>query len=315
MSVSTAELTAPWSHARARLVRLESEVDDTYRAEFDDGPTAIVKVAVPGTDPASLDFETAIVEAALAADPALPLAPTLVTLRGDTRVEVDGRWVRLVACLPGVDAAASPVDLSLVREIGRSSARLTRALEGFRHPADQRPVAWDLRTAPVLRERAALLGDAVARDDIGHALDDLAAVLPALARLPHQVVHDDVNGGNVLVRDGQVTGIVDFGDAGFAPRACDVGIAMSYTLGYTSEPDVLAAPAAFLDGYGEVIALTRGELGVLPVLVRARAAQRVLMSLGGSADTAEGRRDEAARIGRAATDLRRLTAAYEQRRG
>ncbi|GAA1920071.1 phosphotransferase [Microbacterium aoyamense] len=309
MPASPASLTAWWGRTTARLDRLESEVDETYRASFEDGSTAILKIAAAGTAAETLDFESDLVEAALAVDPTLPLARTLPTPQGVTRVDVDGRWVRLIECLPGRDAAASTVDLPVVHEIGRVAGRLTRALEGFRHSADQRPVEWDVRRASSLRDRIDAIDDRAARADLARALDDLDDVLPAIERLPAQVVHNDLNGGNVLLDHDRVTGVVDFGDAARLPRVCDVGIAMSYTLGYTSELDAWAAPQAFLAGYRELIDLTADELVVLPVIVRARAAQRILMSVGAPASIVEGRRDEGARIARASLDLRRLIAA------
>ncbi|WP_439591304.1 phosphotransferase [Microbacterium sp.] len=315
MSESPASLTARWGGTPVGLERLESEVDETYRAAFVDGSAAILKIAVAGTAHETLDFESAVVDAALATDPTLPLARTIATREGATRIEAGGRWARLVECLPGTDAAASIVDLVLVREIGRVAGLLTRALEGFRHPADERIVAWDVRRAPGLRSRIDSLPGAGVRDDVTGALDELEEALPTIERLPAQVVHNDINGGNVLVDRGRVTGIVDFGDAGFMPRVCDVGIAMSYTLGYTREPDVWAAPTRLLAGYRETVELSPDELAVLPVIVRARAAQRVLMSVAAAASSSEGRRDETERLARASADLRRLIAADDGGRG
>lgn len=303
-------LIARWGRVAARSVRLESEIDATYRVTLDDGTAVILKIAAADTGPAELDFEMSLVEAALAADPGLPLARTIRTPDGDTRLPSEGRWARLVECLPGSDATSAPVALPVVRAVGREAGRLTRALEGFRHPADERLVAWDIRRAPGLRRRVALVPGTAARKEVEDVLGHLDDALPLLAALPTQVVHNDLNGGNVLLQGEKITGIVDLGDAAFAPRAGDLGIAMSYTLGYTDEPDVWAAPAAFLAGYRDVVDLRPDELALLPLLVRARAAQRILMSVGSSTPSpGEGRRDESARIRRASDDLRRLIAA------
>ena len=313
MDESPAALAARWGRVPAHVERLTSEADETYRVTFDDAGRAILKIAVAGTDAGDLDFEAALVEAALAEDPSLPLARTVATPLGETRVRTRDRWARVVECLPGEDAGATNIDLMFVRTIGRTAGRLSRALTGFRHPADHRTVEWDLRRAPALRGRLGRIDDPALRAVLEGVLDDLESALPGLAGLPAQVVHNDLNGGNVLIDEGLVMGIVDFGDAVFAPRVCDVGIALSYTLGYTAESQAWAAPAAFLAGYREVVDLTADELAVLPLLARARAAQRVLMSVGDEASIAPvGGRDDAARMRRAADDLTRLMAGDER---
>jgi aminoglycoside phosphotransferase len=71
----------------------------------------------------------------------------------------------------------------------------------------------------------------------------------------HVYSHGDWCLPNVLAEGGQITGIVDWSDAGFADRRVDLGTGL-WTLRYNlcalrdCESDCLACETAFLDGYG-----------------------------------------------------------------
>ena len=68
--------------------------------------------------------------------------------------------------------------------LGRTVARVDRALADFEHPAMRRPHRWDLRNA-----------------------GEFGIAVPELDHLPHQVIHNDANEHNVLVaEDGTVAG-------------------------------------------------------------------------------------------------------------
>ena len=47
-----------------------------------------------------------------------------------------------------------------------------------------------------------------------------------LRKLPKQIIHNDLNDWNVLVSDNEIKGIIDFGDLCYAPKICDLAIAM-----------------------------------------------------------------------------------------
>ncbi len=99
-------------------------------------------------------------------------------------------------------------------------------------------------------------------------------------------MHQDVNADNLLVDasvDGFVTGILDFGDVVRSSVAGDLAVAMSYAVGAGGSlerdaADVWEAPYDLARGFEAVRPLTDGELRLLPSLVRARLAQRLLLN-------------------------------------
>jgi len=59
------------------------------------------------------------------------------------------------------------------------------------------------------------------------------------------VIHSDANDHNLLVRDGQVTGLIDFGDMVYSALAADPAIAAAYAMLDKSKPLEAASQLLF----------------------------------------------------------------------
>ncbi|MDH3749177.1 MAG: phosphotransferase, partial [Gammaproteobacteria bacterium] len=99
---------------------------------------------------------------------------------------------------------------------------------------------------------------------------------PKFASLRSQVIHNDVNPGNVLVTEDEsmsIAGVIDFGDMIRAPLIIDVAIAASYMR--SDDEDASALIASLVAGYDDVIRLEDAELELLHDLVRMRLATTI----------------------------------------
>ncbi|MEU0250403.1 phosphotransferase [Streptomyces sp. NPDC006235] len=105
-------------------------------------------------------------------------------------------------------------------------AALSHATADFRHPADGRLCAWDVRHLPVLRPLLEDVTDPARRQALTAGLARfMDVVAPRLPLLRSQVLHTDFSKSNILVDHddpGFVTGIIDFGDAVHTAIAVDV---------------------------------------------------------------------------------------------
>ena len=273
---------------------LGSERDQAFLLlDEGDAPLAILKVSNGAEDPATLDMEALAVLHAQRVDPTLPLAipwlapgaPSDSVDPTDRRVifsAADGdHHVRAYAVLPGrgrIDA----IELSdaALAGWGEMAARLGRALRGFFHPAAQRTMLWDVQHAARTRELLGAIRDARHRELVTTVLDRFdSSVVPVWPSLRAQVVHTDLTTDNALADDdGNVTGIVDFGDMSHSALLTDLASLLDSLLNGRTDDELFRSARLVIDGYQRITPLEPLELRILPELLSARAAVTIAIS-------------------------------------
>lgn len=214
------------------LRSLAGERDQNVYLRTPDGRQFVLKISgkMEADGYVSLQAETLAYLAEVAPDLGTPKA---VPLRdgshfGRHRFEQgDQHFFRLVTYLDGTPFSQSG-DLSLrsAYEIGLFQGRLCRVLASFFHSAARSSMPWDLSNGLVVdddllnyadREILSLLTPHIER------LRDIS--LPALQRQRAQIIHNDLHLGNLLVDgDDGLAGVIDFGDAIFAPLLQDLAV-------------------------------------------------------------------------------------------
>ncbi|MCD4731997.1 MAG: aminotransferase class III-fold pyridoxal phosphate-dependent enzyme, partial [Bacteroidales bacterium] len=101
-------------------------------------------------------------------------------------------------------------------------------------------------------------------------------VLPELPHLRKSIIHNDANDWNVLVQDGKVSGLIDFGDMVYAPLIQELAVAISYAIFEKDDPFKWAA--YIISGYQEILPLEEKELELLYYLIAARLCMSVILS-------------------------------------
>jgi len=258
-------LAEHWGIHATELTRLDTERDDTFRAG-----DVILKIAHPA-DPAQLiAMQSAAMMHVRATDPGIPVQDVVLTMGGEATARVSGRLARVLTWIDGEPVDDQELPARFFAVAGAMQGRLTAALAGFRHPGAHRSLAWDLPRLPELR-------DATSNPLHLEVIDRFAAtVSPALERLPHQVIHNDGHPGNLLVCGGRLAGILDFGDAVYSARVCDLAVALTYLV--DDGPRPWPEFDAFRTGYLAAQPLTDEELALVPMLVAARTVMRTVIN-------------------------------------
>ncbi|WP_327123882.1 phosphotransferase [Nitrincola sp. A-D6] len=123
------------------------------------------------------------------------------------------------------------------------------------------------------------INDAQLRKAVAWVIDRHSErVVSQQTELPWQVIHNDLNPHNVLVDESgtRITGIIDFGDALYAPRVNNLATALSYQL--VDESDPLRRVGPFLNAYLAQQPLSDTELSLLADLVATRLCLTLTIS-------------------------------------
>lgn len=276
VSVSEAEalVAAVWGIA-ARAEPIACERDTNFRLSSGH----VLKLSNPAEPAQDTNFQTGALLWVAARDPGLPLPRVVVARDGRPEVPVplrDGRTslARLLTWVEGVPLARVPFAAGMPAEIGRTLARLARALEGYDHPAAGHYLQWDIRHTPRLRP---LLVPGQQR--LAAEIDAFEArVTPALSGLRAQVVHNDMNHHNIVVDPAdpaRIAGVLDFGDMVHTPLICDVAVAAAYLIG---AEDPVAPVARMVAAYHAVSPLWPEEVALLRDLIVARLVTSIVIS-------------------------------------
>ncbi len=157
-------------------------------------------------------------------------------------------------------------------------ARLDRALEGFTHLEQKRPLKWNAANAiEVVEEAIALVSTDERRELLRHYLELIEhEVAPGLSSLPTGVIHNDANDYNLLVEGGEISGILDFGDMIESAVVCELANACAYVMFGKADP--LRAARAVTAGYHQERPLREDEIRLLFPLIATRLAMSVAIS-------------------------------------
>lgn len=275
-----ASVKGHWGLA-GELTPLHGERDCNFRLDCRPG-RHLLKVHNPADPEAVLDLQQSALRHLRSVAPDLPVSGVVPTRDGRSWVQMTGRdgrhslaWV--LTWLEGRHPEPDELDAVHLREWGRTSARLGRALRGFAHPAATQPIAWDVKRLPQLRPWISAV-TANRRPAIEAVLDRFEQrVVPALPLLRAQVVHNDLAPTNVLVDDSlAVTGITDFGDMTHTALVCDLAVAAADVL--CGRADGLELASEVIAGYHAVTPLEPEELALVADLMASRYAATVLIT-------------------------------------
>ncbi len=270
-----------------RAKALDGERDQNSHILAENGAEYVLKIHPPAEEPGFVEFQNQALRQIEARDPDLPVPRVIKNLEGSDLGRVEGEagpqvfrllsWVAgppLHRLLPPAEAI-SEVDfgLRLGNALGAALGRLDRALEGYTHPAATTPMLWNVHQVPQLRPVLPCIPEEFRSLAIETMERFEQELLPYIPDLPHQVIHNDANPGNLLWEGAEISGIIDFGDMAYAPRIQELAVAGSYV--DRPEWPILLPLRAMIGAYQRHQSLERREVELLPHFLRSR----ILVSL------------------------------------
>jgi Ser/Thr protein kinase RdoA (MazF antagonist) len=259
------------------LRRLVAERDENFHLTTSEGREFLFKITHPAEDTAITAFHTGAFRHIAARDPALGIPHLIPNRDGNVEFRLEApdtppRIARLFTYLPGLPLFKATRTSALRRNLGAALAQLDLALAGYRCTVDGYRLAWDIQHASERRPLLAHIADPGRRKLAAHFLDAFEEfALPHFQHLRRQVIHNDFQPYNVLVKERDpesVSAIIDFGDMVEAPLIDELAVACAYHIDDASEPLLHAAEIA--GAYHRVLPLQPAELDILFDLIATR---------------------------------------------
>lgn len=300
--------------------RAEGGWNNTTRLLRQAGGGVVLRIYETHRDRAKIEFEHEVL--LLLSGQKLPFRiPVPVKTRsGETLVELSdgsGRYACLFEYIEG-EQVSDPSPM-LDYAFGEAAARLSKALVAV-SPAGTPayPPYYELtaaypectpeRVASFCRQPPApfaALSEPL--DRLGRLYTDLPGQLGALRRLPHQLVHGDLNYSNLLAVAGggqRVAALLDFEFCTWDVRAMEAAVAISGL--FKGEDEGREAVRQFCRGFGGQLRMAREEADAIPALMRLRKLDVFLHFLTRYWNGIDGADPLIRQIGQQAAELDRL---------
>ena len=245
---------------------LAGERDQNCLMQASDGCRYVFKISNPSEPAEVVDFQIAALDHIARVSPDQPVPRVVRTLEGHTHSTIalaEGvqTRVRMLTYLDGIQIRETERTVAQRRAMGSGLAGLNRALHGFAHPGAAHDLLWNVATAHRLTEQLDSLVDDQRRALAQAFMTRFTThVLPRLASLRSQVIHNDYHLYNVLVApddQARIVGIIDFGDMVHAPLVGEVATAAAFHAAGSADP--FEGPAQFVAAYHAVLPLADAE--------------------------------------------------------
>lgn len=268
------------------------ERDQNARCGLPDGKAVLLKISHVAESRDTIDLQHALLDHVRRVSPDVCVPGVVPALDGRDVLTIgdaagNGHMLRALTWLKGVPLAEVEATPALLHSLGEQLGKLSKALQGFFHPAAWQPdFLWNLDNAAAALAWRAEIADSECRALVEALAEEAFAGLPErLAPLRQAVLYQDANDYNVLVDDGRVSGLIDFGDVVFGRQVNELAIALAYAA--LDKDDPVGAMAMVTRGYTGVFALEAAEVDVLFDLVLLRLAQSLCISSHRSKDFAD----------------------------
>ena len=186
------------------LSPLVSERDQNFRLDAADGVRFVVKIANAAEATVVTEFQVAALRHREQSNCPVTVPRVLPTRHGEFATSIGSasgkHVVRVVTWVPGRPLVGACPDTQLARALGETLAQLDVGLRDFEHPGERQELLWDMQRAGEVRNQLIHTPATELRERLDRCFDDFETrAIPAFPRLRHQVIHNDLNPGNVLI--------------------------------------------------------------------------------------------------------------------
>ncbi len=184
----------------------------------------------------------------------------------------DGSFSRLLHFVEGEFLAECDATENTLFNFGKRMAEMDQALSNFKSDTIAvRKLDWDLQYFLRNWHKAELIDNPKHRKWVEYYFQQFRdEVESKMANLRSQIIHNDLNDWNVLIKNEDISGFIDMGDMAHSALIFELAIALTYVMFNKKEPLESAIPV--IKAYHETLPLLEEEIKLLPYLIPARLA-------------------------------------------
>ncbi|MBS1973092.1 MAG: aminotransferase class III-fold pyridoxal phosphate-dependent enzyme [Bacteroidetes bacterium] len=266
----------------AKATALTGEYEYNFKLAAADGRKYILKLASDEHSHAFFDAQVKILQHLSASEVADKFYKHIPSVHGEYLVSINLKnksyFLRLLTFLEGefwIELNNKPDSLHI--DLGRFLGKMDKALKNFSHPAMHRYYLWDISHAADANRKLSCIKNHEQRRIAGYFLLQFETeVLPLISSFRHAYAHHDANDTNILVKDGRISGLIDFSDMVHTALINNVAVACTYAM--MNHPEPLRAAMLLVKGYHQSYPLKAEEVNVLYYLIAARLCISVAQS-------------------------------------
>jgi ethanolamine-phosphate phospho-lyase len=187
-------------------------------------------------------------------------------------LDIDGESTicRMLSFLDGEFLGDTKATSELFQSFGIFLAQMNIRFQKFNsYVFKARQWEWDIQYLQLNKKYIADIFNPHDRNIVNYFFQQFEEnVTPIIPELRKQIIHNDANEWNVLVKNGEISGIIDFGDLAYSPLINELGIAITYACFNKKEP--LEWAIIILKSYHKTLPLEEKEIKVLYYIIAAR---------------------------------------------
>lgn len=185
------------------------------------------------------------------------------------------KFVIVMDFIDGENKSRKQISDEIAYAVGHETGKMDTALSYFQDGSKTRQnYEWDMKNFLMLEPKIKYLDGTFDTKLVQNIFDTFKKIKPTFDTLPKGIIHNDVALHNILVKDSDLTAIIDFSDIAFSPYIQNLAVPMAQLIFcYNWKPN---QAKLLIKGYKEAHPLSQQELDLLYHLTCARYALLVV---------------------------------------
>ena len=187
-------------------------------------------------------------------------------------------YFRVLSYLEGDIFGEQQKNINLCNNLSEFLGNLSFSLKNFKHKSAHKKFIWDSSNISWIENELELFSNPKKKDIIKMVLDSNKNIKDNnMHKIRHSIIHGDVNNYNIITKKEKIVGLLDYGDAIYAPTICELSVALAYALMNSNE--IMEKCSYMVKRYHSIFPINRIEIESISALVSARLAITVTMAL------------------------------------